>query len=166
MESHYTIELIVLFVLTLAAFWTIMTRSLIRSAIALALTSVILTIMMFRLDSWLAAAFELSVCAGLISVVFISTISLTEPLTQEEVLQHMKDRLQRFRFLPLLIIVVGLALLFLKVNWNVVMPAPEIEGDVRKVLWNIRELDLLGQVIIILAGTFGVVVLFKEMGKK
>ena len=143
-----------------------MTRSLIRSAIGLAATSAVLTMLMFRFDSWLAAVFELSVCAGLISVVFISTISLTQPLTQKEVLKHMKDRLNRFMYLPLLILIVGVGLSLIKVNVNFQLPSPEIETDVRKVLWNLRDLDLLGQVAIILTGVFGVVVLFREMRRK
>lgn len=143
-----------------------MTRSLIRSAIGLALTSAVLTMLMFSFDSWLAAVFELSVCAGLISVVFISTISLTQPLTKAEVLKHMKDRLERFMYLPFLIIIVGVGLSLLKVNFNFQLPSPEIETDARKVLWSLRELDLLAQVVIIMTGIFGVLILFREMRRK
>jgi NADH-quinone oxidoreductase subunit J len=143
-----------------------MTRSLLRSAIGLALTSAVLTLLMFRLDSWLAAVFELSVCSGLISVVFISTISLTEPLTKSEVLKHMKDRLHRFMYLPLLILVVGVGLSLIKVKLNFQLPAAEIETDARKVLWNLRDLDLLGQVAIIMTGIFGVIIFFREMRRR
>jgi len=166
MQINYTLNLFILITLVAAGLWTVMTRSLIRSAIGLALTSVILTLLMFRFDSWLAAVFELSVCAGLISVIFISTISLTEPLTKSEVLQHMKARLARFIYLPLLILVVGVGLSFIKVNLNFQLPAPEVEADARKVLWNMRDLDLLGQMVIIMTGIFGVIILFREMRRK
>jgi NADH-quinone oxidoreductase subunit J len=166
MQTYYTLNLFILVTLVAAGLWTVMTRSLIRSAIGLALTSVILTLLMFRFDSWLVAVFELSVCAGLISVIFISTISLTEPLTKSEVLKHMKARLARFIYLPLLILVVGVGLSFIKVNLSFQLPAAEIEADARKVLWNMRDLDLLGQVVIIMTGIFGVIVLFREMRRK
>jgi NADH-quinone oxidoreductase subunit J len=122
--------------------------------------------LMFSFDSWLAGVFELSVCAGLISVVFISTISLTQPLTKAEVIKHMKDRLERFMYLPFLIIIAGVGLSLLKVNFNFQLPSPEIETDARKVLWSLRELDLLAQVVIIMAGIFGVLILFREMRRK
>lgn len=160
------LNLIILLFLLLAALWTVMARSLIRSAIGLALTSAILTIMMFRLNSPLAAVFELSVCAGLIPVLFVSMISLTQPLTYQEVLQHMKDKLARFWFLPVIIIFLGLILSFLRVKPSLTLPVPESVTDVRSVLWNVRRVDLIGQMMILLVGVFGVVILFKERLKK
>ena len=64
------LNIIILIILVIAALWAAMTRSLLRSAIGLALISLILTIIMFRLHSGLAAVFELSVCAGLIRSFF------------------------------------------------------------------------------------------------
>jgi NADH-quinone oxidoreductase subunit J len=166
MQANLVINVIILMALIGAGLWAIMTRSLIRAAIALALTSSVLTMIMFRFNSWLAAVFELSVCAGLISVVFISTISLTEPLSPQEVLKHMRDRLQRFAFLPILILVVGFGLSLLKVSYTLPLPPAEAVQDARNVLWYGRELDLLGQVIILIAGVFGVIILFREMRRK
>lgn len=160
------IDIIILIVLVAAALWAVMTRSLIRSAIALALTSVVLTIIMFRLNSPLAAVFELSVCAGLISVLFISTVSLTQPLTMQEVIAHMKERLTRFWYLPFIVVTVGVVISLLNIKFDLRLPPPEVEKDVRSVLWNLREIDLMGQIIILMTGVFGVVVLFKEMRKK
>ena len=45
------------------------------------------------------------------------------------------------------------------------MPLPDGGGDVRTVLWNVRQLDLFGQILILLAGVFGVLVLFKREEK-
>jgi len=42
------------------------------------------------------------------------------------------------------------------------LPTQPTENDVRIILWNLRQLDLLGQIVILLAGAFGVAVLFKE----
>ena len=159
-------NMVLILVLVLAALWTVMARSLLRSAIGLAFTSAIITFMMFRMDSPIAAVFELSVCTGLISVVFISTISLTQPLARKDIIKHMKDRLARFSFLPILIVAVGIFLSFLKIRFNLVLPPPEVEKDVRIVMWYIRPLEIIGQVIILIAGVFGIVILFREVKKK
>ncbi|MFA5394281.1 MAG: NADH-quinone oxidoreductase subunit J [Candidatus Ratteibacteria bacterium] len=159
------IDIIILILLTLAALWTVMSNSLLFAAIGLALTSAILTIVMFRLNSPLAAVFELSVCAGLISVVFISVTTMTQPQSRQEVAQHTRDRLGRFKFLPLIIILVALALVILNLKPGAPLPTPETGEDVRNVLWNQRPLDLIGQVLVLLTGVFAVVIFFKEKSK-
>jgi NADH-quinone oxidoreductase subunit J len=160
------INMLLLISLILAALWTVMTRSFLRSAIGLALTSAILTILMFRLDAPLAAVFELSVCAGLISVLFVSTISLTHPLSRQEVMQHMRERFAKFWFLPFLLIVTGIVMSFVDIKPVLHLPAPETVKDMRTLLWSARQLDLMGQITILMTGVFGVVVLFKERVKK
>lgn len=160
------LNLALLLALLAAALWTVMTRSLLRSAIFLALTSIILTVLMFRLNSPLAAVFELSVCAGLISVLFVSTISLTQPMSQQDMMKHMRERMARFWFLPVLLIVVAIVLCLLNIKPVVHLPLPEKSRDVRIVLWHLRPVDVLGQIIVLLTGAFGVVIFFKERVKK
>jgi NADH-quinone oxidoreductase subunit J len=159
------INFIILIFLIIFALWTVMTRSLLRSAIGLALVSLVITLLMFRLKSPLAAVFELSVCAGLIPVLFVSTISLTYPLSREEVLQSMRDRLRRFWYLPFILVAIGIALSLFSVPLHLKLPPPELERDVRAVLWNTRSVDVLGQIIILLAGAFAVIILFREASK-
>ena len=161
-----TIDLIILIFLILGALWVVMTRSLLRAAIALAFTSAVLSILMFRLGAALAAVFELSICTGLVSVLFISAISLTHPSTREETLEHMAERLRKFRYLPFIVVAVGIALSFIIVKLSLQLPPPELESDVPTIMWNLRPLDIVGQVIILLSGVFGVVILFKEASKK
>jgi len=49
---------------------------------------------------------------------------------------------------------------------SVPQPIPLAEQlSVRDVIWKVRHLDLLGQIIILLTGAFGVAVLFKESKK-
>jgi NADH-quinone oxidoreductase subunit J len=145
-----------------------MQGSLIKAAIALAVTSIILTIIMFRFASPLAAVFELSICAGLITVIFMSTISLTKPMTVSEAAGRAKERLKRFWYLPVLMVIAAAVLGTITVPLNFVLPQPAAAVDVRAVLWNERQLDLLGQIIILIAGVFGIVVLLKDKlkGKK
>jgi NADH-quinone oxidoreductase subunit J len=52
-------------------------KDLMKSAISLAVASALLGIIFYQLSSPYAAVFEISVVAGLITVLFMSTISLT-----------------------------------------------------------------------------------------
>jgi NADH-quinone oxidoreductase subunit J len=157
-----TINIILIAGLVMAAVWTVMTTRLLRSVIGLAVTSVILTIIMFKLDSPLAAVFELSVCAGLISAIFISCIGLTQRLTEEQLAVRRKERLPKFWLLPIILVLVGVALYQLHIPIDFHLQAAPAENDVRNIIWNLRHLDLLGQIVILLAGAFGVVALFKD----
>jgi len=157
-----TTHWVLLGALVASAVWTVLTARLLRSAVGLALTSAVLTILMFQLGSPMAAVFELSVCAGLISAIFISTISLTHRVTAEDLFIRHKERLHRYWLLPLILLAAGVALISTHFVLDVDLPAPPAENDVRIVLWRMRHLDLLGQIAILLAGAFGVVTLFKE----
>ena len=157
------IDTTLLIATTIAALWTVMGRSLLKATIGLAVTSTLISIIIFRLNSPLAAVFELSVCTGLITAIFVSTISLTKPLTHKEILQVSKDRAKRYCYLPMILIVIGVALVLIKVKQDfMIIPAPMAQEEVRTVLWNFRRLDLLGQVIILIAGALGIVTLFDE----
>lgn len=157
---------IALVLMVVSGIWTVMTRSLVRSAIGLALTSVILTVLMFQIGATMAAVFELSVCAGLITVVFISTISMTKALTHAAILQNARDRLKRYWYLPALLLVVGavLALVLSPIPLDQAAPAPATVDfeSLKQALWKERQTDLLGQITILFAGVTGVIVLFKE----
>ena len=153
----------ILVVTVLAGLWAVMTRSILRAAIALAAASALVAVLMFKLNSPLAAVFELSVCSGLISVLFISTISLAAPETARQKETHRKARFKRFRFLPVLLVLVIFGLSLAASRFSMRLPEQSAPGkDARLVLWQDRPFDLVGQVIILLAGVFGVVTLFKE----
>lgn len=156
-----TINLLLLIAMTIAAVWSVLKGDLVKAAIALAITSIILTILMFRFASPLAAVFELSVCAGLITVIFMSTISLTKPQDDRQEEKQLQGRVTRFALLPLLALAAAvLALVALPINFA--LPQVVASGDVRTVLWNQRQLDLFGQIAAIITGVFGVSVLFRE----
>ncbi|MFA5042751.1 MAG: NADH-quinone oxidoreductase subunit J [Kiritimatiellia bacterium] len=154
--------IVLLTLLLLAGIWSVMTLNLLKSAIGLAVTSAILALLLFLLDAPLAGVFELSVCAGLITVVFISVISLTKPLAAAEARARDHSRTKRFIFLPVLIVAVSWGLYILRPHLDLPLPPAGLETDVRQMLWNVRRLDLVGQILIILAGVFGVVILFKD----
>jgi len=162
------LEVVILILLVLAGLWAVMAPNLLKAAIGLAVASAILAIIMFSLKATLAAVFELSVCAGLITVVFISVISLTrQPAGGEGGGISPRKILRRFAFLPLVMLIAaaGLAILMNKPDFNPGM-AQAPDQDMRLVLWGRRQLDLLGQVVVLLTAVFGVVVLFKERKKQ
>ncbi|MDD4871241.1 MAG: hypothetical protein PHR77_11840 [Kiritimatiellae bacterium] len=144
-----------------AGVWTVLTSRLLISAIGLAVTSIMLTILLFLMKAPLAGVFELSVCAGLITVVFISTISLTKPVEKSEVLQLKMKRLKRFVFLPLLLFLAAWVLFAKPLHLTNPAQVPVEQTTLQHVLWFARRFDLIGQILIILTGVFGVIVLFK-----
>jgi len=162
MENSIIAWSIVLATLVLSALGTVMIRNLLLASVMLALTSACLTVALFIMGVELAAVMELSVCAGLVTAVFVSAISLTKESKGEELVNLKKERLRRFLPLPFIMIVLaaGIALLFS--GQDIKIPGGDFSGAAsRHVLWDERELDILGIVLIILAGVLGVAVLFK-----
>lgn len=156
-----TLNVILLAVLVLSAVMTVMSFRLLWAAIGLATVSSVVTILMFMLGAPLAAVFELSVCAGLIPAILVSAISLTRRLDAEKMAERRKEKFRRFIFLPVILIVVGLLLTGLHIA-----DLPKVEAgtsDVRNVLWHLRQIDLVGQIAILLGGALAVEVLLKEL---
>jgi len=67
-------------VILAAAVTAMLSKSLLRAAVALGISSAALATLFFLLKAPYAGGFELSVGAGLISVLFIIAISLTESM--------------------------------------------------------------------------------------
>ena len=75
---------VVLAVVMLAgAMVAVLAESLVRAAVALGIGSAALATLLFLLNAPYAGGFELSVGAGLISVLFIIAISLTESMGRQ-----------------------------------------------------------------------------------
>ena len=162
---NLTVMILLLIGLVASALLCILMRDLLKAAIALATTSAVLTVILFLMNAPLAAAFELSVCAGLITVIFISAISMTKIRTQEEVEQHRQDRRRRYRALPvLLLILLAVAIVLVLPHVSTLIPGVNLPQGTAgaEVFWNERQADLLGQIVIVLAGVFGVLIFFKE----
>ena len=143
-------------------------RSGIKSALALAAASIFLSIILFILKCPYAALFELSLCSGLITCIFIGTISKTtgdrRSNTDDET--HKK----RYAALPFVLIAAGIVLIAVVFGsgFDISSTAgsvPTAEESFRNVFWNTRQADILGQIIIIIAGALAVVVLFRESDK-
>jgi NADH:ubiquinone oxidoreductase subunit 6 (subunit J) len=156
--------------LVVSAMVCIIIRDILKASIALAVVSAILSIIMFLLSAPLAAVFELSVCAGLITVVFISAISMTRIRSKEETSQMEKERRKRFVLLPVILIVLLAGALFaIWPHLDALIPfkaSPLGTATEQNFFWNKRQVDLVGQIIIILAGVYGVLIFFKERDVK
>ena len=162
MTNSLMLDFILLAATLWLALWAVMTTRLLRGIIGLALTSIMVTIIMFRLNAPLAAVFELSVCAGLISVIFITTVSFTRRISMEQLIERRKERFTKFWELPVLLILAAIILTQIKWPLNFPLPLAAPTTSVQMVLWHLRHLDLLGQIMVLLAGAFGVAILFKE----
>ncbi len=156
--------------LVACAILCIVRPNLIKAAIWMSIMSGILALVMFLMNASLAAAFELSVCAGLIPVIFISASSMTKITSREEQAEKDKERKRRFALLPILLITLATALFF--VLWPHVSEL--LTGIVTKadastpqqILWDKRQIDLVGQVIIVLLGVYADLVFFKGVREK
>jgi len=154
--------------LVVSAACTIMIKNLIKAAISLAVASAILTVAMFLMGATLAAVIELSVCAGLITAVFVSTISMTKPATDAEQAMLSRKWLKRVIFLPFILAGVGIGVWLLWPSLPLDLSGSATGADIsaRAVLWDSRQIDILGQILVVLAGVFGVVVLFRRKAVK
>lgn len=146
---------ILLFVLVaLLAIAAVMAKSLLSSAILLALVSVGASLILFNFQAPWAAVFELSVCAGLITVLFISAVTLVkrhDPASENRT---------SFYVMPLVMFIAAIAAWFYAVpffesleNWAKLAARPNTLGSI---LWDLRRFDLLGQISILAAGVFAI----------
>ncbi len=138
-------------------------KDLLYVAISLATISAILALVLFKFGANIAGVFELSVCAGLITVLFIATVSLTKDSDKRN-----ETRLATY-FVPLFV------LIFIGIDYFIIqwlahsVPAsvvPQSSGTFQKVFWEIRSSDILGQVGLIAAGVFGILSLFRLTAKE
>jgi len=140
----------------------ILLKDLLKSAISLAAASLLLGIVFFRMGAPYAGVFEISVVAGLITVLFILTIALTN--TGEEVRESRLVNIVFPLFFVVFIIIDALVMKGLLQKIPALPSAPET-GTFGDILWKGRTLDLVGQIAVILAGVFSVLALFRKRDK-
>jgi NADH-quinone oxidoreductase subunit J len=145
--------------MVLFAVLAILLKDVLRSAIALAVASLLLGIVFFRMGAPYAGVFEISVVAGLITVLFILTIALTRK--GDEVRE---SRLANWVFPLAVVAFVVIDALVMKglIGKVPALAAGAETGTFGDVLWKGRTLDLVGQIAVILAGVFAVLALFRK----
>jgi NADH-quinone oxidoreductase subunit J len=146
--------LLLIFIVLCAIF-----RDLLYVAISLALASAVLATVLFHFGANIAAVFELSVCAGLITVLFVSTVSLTKDSDQAQ-----ESRLRVYLVPFVLLLIIGINLLLVKWLGTAITPAvvaPAAPAQFQDIFWGQRTIDVLGQVSLVLAGVFGILAIFR-----
>jgi NADH:ubiquinone oxidoreductase subunit 6 (subunit J) len=158
------LQIILLSLLVLFAVLAILLRDLIKSAISLALASLCLGIIFFRMNAPYAGVFEISVVAGLITVLFILTIALTRA---EGEVRESKAALIVFPLFFIAFLVVDILVMRSLLHRVPALPAALEAAGLKfgDVLWKQRTFDLVGQVLVILAGVFAVLALFRKRNK-
>lgn len=142
--------------------YAVASKSILRSAIGLALASAMLSTVLYALGAGLASVFELSVCSGLVTVIFISGVSLSQS-PKVELQSEYRDK-ERNRFLPVLLIGGGLVMLLIGffVGKDALEFAEDSAETAQEVLWSFRQADVWGHIAAILCGGVAVKVLFRE----
>lgn len=148
-----TYHTLLFLLVAVAAVAAVMARNLLLNAMMLALVSVGASLILFDFQAPWAAVFELSVCAGLITVLFVSAVSL---IRHED--GKAAENRARFYAMPLVMGIVAILAWFYAVpyfesleNWARLGGRANSLGSV---IWDIRRFDLLGQVSILAAGVF------------
>jgi NADH:ubiquinone oxidoreductase subunit 6 (subunit J) len=142
-------------VMLLCAFMAFRAKQLIISALWLAGCSAILSLMMYLLGAYAVAVIELSVGAGLVTVLFVFAISIAGDGTVE-----VKAVIPRP--IALIIALVSIVLLgFMTMSSLVTLPATT-EPDFSEVLWQQRGLDMLVQSGLLFAAVLGMLGLLGE----
>ncbi len=151
--------MVILLLLLFAAVFAIgaiRARRLLTSAIWLAGVSALVSIVFYLLGAHQVAVIELSVGAGLVTVLFVFAISVSgdEPVDRHPVIPW-----------PML---VGMSVLFVALLGWYVLPAqvnllPQVsQQGLNQVLWQNRGLDILVQVVLIFSGVLGLLGLLAE----
>lgn len=139
-------------------------RKLIISAVALAVVSAALGVLMYVLGAHSAAIFEVSVCSGLVTVIFISAVSLSNGDKQIEAQDAAEPRRKK-RFLPAILIgagaIVMIAAGFSGFSLGTPLPATS-DASFQEVFWETSQADIFGQMVALIAGASAIVVFFKE----
>jgi uncharacterized MnhB-related membrane protein len=121
------------------------------SAIWLAITSALVAVLIFLLGAPQLAVIELSVGAGLVTVLFVFAINISG----EEAIDHHSVLPKPYAWGSLGLALALLILLILKEVGFVTFPTNESLPT--SILWESRYLDMILQVVLIFAGVLGVI---------
>ena len=128
---------------------------LLNAAIWLAFTSALVSVLVFILGAPQVAVIELSVGAGLVTVLFVFAFSIVGEATVDTATLIPR---------PLVILLVaGLAFVLGWFIYPVPMPEPDPVGiSFGEMLWGSRGLDVIAQVVLIFSGVMGLIGLLSE----
>lgn len=135
------------------AILAISSKRLLISAIWLALTSALVALMIYLLGAPQIAVIELSVGAGLVTVLFVFAINIAG----EEVID-VKSILPKPLVWASVLIAAGLIVFFILHHTTGLMQLPPVTGENEaRLLWDDRYVDILLMAALIFSGVLGVV---------
>ena len=135
-----------------SAILAIASKRLLISAIWLALTSALVALMIYLLGAPQVAVIELSVGAGLVTVLFVFAINIAG----EEVID-VKSILPKPLVWASILLAAALAIYLILRAVGFVQSPVAIEQEAASILWEDRYLDILLQVVLIFSGVLGVI---------
>ncbi len=160
------LDTILLLAIVVLAAMAVGLRHLMAAVVSLAGASAVLALVFYRLGAPYAGVFELTVAAGLVTVLFLAAISLGGPLARTD---RAPEPASGWRFArgPVGLGLLGVCLLLAgRAAGQWLHAAPQLavaltppDGDPRSLLWVARPLDLGGQAAILLAAVWGIVAL-------
>ena len=139
----------------ISAFQALRSKTLIRSAVWLALVSACVSVLLYLLGAQMIAVVELSVGAGLVTVLFVFAISIAgdEGLDKEPLIARPIAG-------GLLLLSVGLLAWF---TFSPGMPQPNPdEAPLAQILWQDRGMDAFVQAVLIFSGVLGLLGVLAE----
>ncbi len=139
----------------ICAIQAIRARRLIVSALWLAGTSALLSLIFYLVGAYLVAVIELSVGAGLVTVLFVFAISIAGEESVE--LRSLVPKALGGALAFLAAVLLG----WLSLPAGASQPAV-VEPSISDMIWRIRGLDVLVQVVLIFSGVLGLLGLLAE----
>lgn len=138
---------------------SILSRRLLISAVWLALTSALVAVMIYMLGAPHIAVIELSVGAGLVTVLFVFAINIAGEDTT-----RLKSLVPKPIAISCIIVALALGMLLVLKSTSGVQLFGIAAGE-SAILWENRYIDFLLQIVLIFAGVLGVIGLLAENAK-
>lgn len=154
-------QLVLLIAVVAFSVFAVLLRDLLKAAISLAVASLFLAILFFQMKAYYIGVFEISVVAGLITVLFISTIAMTKG---EGGVREKKWPVFVFPVFFALFIVMDVVVMKALMGKLPALSGKPEDGGFSQVLWGQRTFDLVAQIGVIFAGVFAVIALFRKGG--
>lgn len=145
----------------------IISKKLLNSAIMLAVASIGISMLLFGYSAPWAAVFELSVCAGLITVLFISAVSLVK--NDEDIT---KEKQIKYSIFPLILsAIVIITSIFVPEYFEKLSMYSNASQQIQQqkigdIIWSQRGIDIIAQITLLAAGVFAIKHIFSYTKKQ
>ena len=164
MTTMIIVQLLMLIGLVGFSILAVLLRYLLKAAISLAVASIFLAVLFFTFRAPYIGVFEISVVAGLITVLFVSTIALTK--SEGDEVREGKMPSLIFPLFFVVFVVIDIFVMRSLLGRLAALPAAPEQRTFGDVLWSQRTFDLIAQIGVIFAGVFSVLALFRNVSRE